>query len=145
MEHLRLAARCHWLNALVAWEWFAPVPSGTKTPMRVRPLNNADICCMILPLLENSYLLIWSFSVHGSILSLASNASSSYSSVSVSGMQSQVATAQYMAWCDVCLCDCVCAVDCTHASLLFDNKVSTQDLLPWWTPYFIILLSFCLI
>lgn len=75
--------------------------------MRVRPLNNADVCGIILLLLDNSYLLIWSFSVHGSILSLASNASSSYSSVSVGGMQSQVATAQHMVWCEVCLCDCV--------------------------------------
>ena len=36
------------------------------------------------------------FLVHGSVLSLASNASSSYSSVSVGGMHDQVATAQYV-------------------------------------------------
>lgn len=51
-------------------------------------------CCATVFLTE---LLtgFFAFVVHGSVLSLASNASSSYSSVSVGGMQTQVATAQY--------------------------------------------------
>lgn len=68
-------------------------------------LNNSDICfvhccCATLFLIDLLILfiyfvaLVFLFSVHGSVLSLASNASSSYSSVSVGGMQTQVATVQ---------------------------------------------------
>lgn len=110
MERLRWAAHYHWLNALAAWEWFALVPSGTRSPMRVSShlimwicvtLSLVHYCCATLFLIELLICFValnFVFSVHGSILSLASNASSSYSSVSVGGMQTQVATAQYMVW-----------------------------------------------
>lgn len=56
-----------------------------------------------------SFLLFvnYIFSVHGSVLSLASNASSSYSSVSLSDMQTQVATAQFTVWWRSYLCTSV--------------------------------------
>lgn len=59
-------------------------------------------------------LIIFLSSVHGSVISLASNASSSYSSVSVNGMQAQVATVQYV----VCLY-VLCMWMFLHTAMLF--------------------------
>lgn len=112
-ERLRWAARCRWLNVPGAWEWFDLDPLGTESPMmKVKPQNYFDVC-YILFCVSNScsywfillfQLIIFLSSVHGSVISLASNASSSYSSVSVGGMQTQVATVQYV----VCIYMCQC-------------------------------------
>ena len=65
--------------------WFCSVPSFT---------TSSSLCCCSE---------FFSLPVHGSVLSLASNASSSYSSVSVGNMHNQVDTILFM-----CVCVWVC-------------------------------------
>lgn len=65
--------------------------------------------------MQQILIVVFLFVVHGSVLSLASNASSSHSSVSVNSPQAQVATGQNnMDWCRLYLYVKVCR--CLHYS-----------------------------